>query len=821
MSMEGSSNASLRVVLLHGNLDIWVKEAKNLPNMDRFRRYKKNSTSDPYVTVSIADAEIGTTFVIDNDENPVWMQHFYVPVAHHATVVKFVLKDSDRFGSRSIGDVRIPTEELCSGNRIEGLFPILNTSGKPCKKGAVLSLAIQYTPVEMMKIYQMGVGNECEGVPGTYFPLRKGGRVTLYQDAHVEDGTLPRVDLDGGMQYIHGKCWEDMADAIRQAKNLIYITGWSVYHPVRLVRRNNDPTDGVLGDLLKERSQEGVRVLLLVWDDRTSSNFMGHRTCGLMETSDEEIRHFFKNSSVQVIISPRSGGKGHHSFVKKTEVGTIYTHHQKTLIVDAEAAQGRRKIIAFVGGLDMCKGRFDTPNHPLFRTLKTLHKDDFHNPNFATSVDDGPRQPWHDLHSKIDGPAAYDVLANFGQRWLKASEKRHRISIHRSSSEDALLEIDRIPNIMGLSEASSVSDNDPESWHVQVFRSLDSTSVKKFPKNSKEDSGENLQCGKNILVDMSIHTAYVKAIRSAQHFIYIENQYFLGSSFNWHSHNDVGANNLIPMEIALKIASKIRAREKFAAYIVIPMWPEGDPTNMFMQSILYWQYKTMQMMYQTIYKALVEAELDGQYEPQDYLNFFCLGTREASDETVSKYSSRNQPKKIAKPNAAQVQALKSRRFMIYVHSKGMVVDDEFVLIGSANINKRSLEGTRDTEIAMGGYQLHHSWAKKGSRPRGQIYGYRMSLWAEHLGFLEQGFEEPENMECVRRVRHLSELNWRQYAAEEVTVMTSHLLKYPVQVDRTGKVSSLPGCKTFPDVGGKIIGHVLWAGTKPRHLEVTL
>jgi len=62
----------------------------------------------------------------------------------------------------------------------------------------------------------------------------------------------------------------------------------------------------------------------------------------------------------------------------------------------------------------------------------------------------------------------------------------------------------------------------------------------------------------------------------------------------------------------------------------------------------------MQMMYQTIYKALVEAELDGQYEPQDYLNFFCLGTREASDETVSKYSSRNQPKKIAKPNAAQV-----------------------------------------------------------------------------------------------------------------------------------------------------------------------
>lgn len=47
-------------------------------------------------------------------------------------------------------------------------------------------------------------------------------------------------------------------------------------------------------------------------------------------------------------------------------------------------------------------------------------------------------------------------------------------------------------------------------------------------------------CGKNVLIDMSIHTAYVKAIRAAQHFIYIENQYFLGSSYNWSSHNDLG-----------------------------------------------------------------------------------------------------------------------------------------------------------------------------------------------------------------------------------------------------------------------------------------
>ena len=33
-----------------------------------------------------------------------------------------------------------------------------------------------------------------------------------------------------------------------------------------------------------------------------------------------------------------------------------------------------------------------------------------------------------------------------------------------------------------------------------------------------------------------------------------------------------------------------------------------------------------------------------------------------------------------------------------------IVDDEYILIGSANINQRSLSGERDSEIAMGGYQ---------------------------------------------------------------------------------------------------------------------
>ncbi|KAF6136720.1 hypothetical protein GIB67_018723 [Kingdonia uniflora] len=208
-------------------------------------------------------------------------------------------------------------------------------------------------------------------------------------------------------------------------------------------------------------------------------------------------------------------------------------------------------------------------------------------------------------------------------------------------------------------------------------------------------------------IDMSINTTYVKAIQSAQHFIYIENQYFLGSSYNWTQYKDLGANNLIPMEIALKIANKIIANERFAVYVVVPMWPEGVPTSITTQRILFWQNKTMQMMYGTIYKALEEVGLENTYVPKDYLNFFCLENRKAPDE--------------------------------------------------------------------------------------------------HTGFLEDIFTVPKSLEYVRRVRSLGESNWRQFAAEDVSEMRGHLLKYLVEVDPRGKVKPVPGCKSFPDVGGTIVG----------------
>ena len=70
----------------------------------------------------------------------------------------------------------------------------------------------------------------------------------------------------------------------------------------------------------------------------------------------------------------------------------------------------------------------------------------------------------------------------------------------------------------------------------------------------------------------------------------------------------------------------------------------------------------------------------------------------------------------------------SLRFPIYVHSKMMIVDDAYIIVGSANINQRSMAGTRDTEMAVGCWQP----AFPEQNPYGDVHMFRMALWAAHM-----------------------------------------------------------------------------------------
>lgn len=831
-------DASDPVVFLHGDLDLKIIEARCLPNMDlmaeRLRRCftvfvvckapctrgkKKNHrhhniiTSDPYVTVCLAGATVARTRVISNSQNPIWNERFKLALAHPTSQIEFHVKDNDLFGADLIGVGTVPAVKVLSGETISGWFPIIGSYGKPPKPDCGVHLEMRFIKCEEMPSYRYGMAaNPTEfGIRNCYFPVRHGGSVTLYQDAHIQESMVPEIELENGTVFKHESCWEDICHAILEAHHLVYIAGWSIFSQVKLVREPTRPLPNggnlSLGDLLKYKSEEGVRVLLLVWDDKTSHSKFFINTAGVMQTHDEETRKFFKHSSVSCVLSPRYASSK-LSIFKQQVVGTLFTHHQKCVIVDSQASGNNRKITAFVGGLDLCDGRYDTPEHRLFRDLDTVFQNDYHNPTFSAGTK-GPRQPWHDLHCKVEGPAAYDILTNFEQRWRKATKwSEFGLKFKRVSRwhDDSLIKLERISWILSPSPKIANDDpslwvskeEDPENWHTQVFRSIDSGSVKGFPKNVFEAESRNLVCAKNLVIDKSIQTAYVQAIRAAQHFIYIENQYFIGSSYGWPSYKDSGAQNLIPMELALKITSKIRAKERFAVYIVIPMWPEGDPTSASVQEILCWQAQTIQMMYGVVAQELKSMGIENSH-PQDYLNFYCLGNREEVPKSSGPSSSQcNHSETVS---ASQ----KFQRFMVYVHAKGMIVDDEYVILGSANINERSLAGSRDTEIAVGAYQPYYTWGERKRHPHGQIYGYRMSLWAEHMEKVDDLFKEPESLDCVKAVNNIAEENWKSYTSEAFTQLQGHLLKYPIEVDSNGKVSHLPGQETFPDVGGKILG----------------
>ena len=172
---------------------------------------------------------------------------------------------------------------------------------------------------------------------------------------------------------------------------------------------------------------------------------------------------------------------------------------------------------------------------------------------------------------------------------------------------------------------------------------------------------------------------YIQQIRKAEHFIYIENQYFMGSSYAWKRERETLTKHTVPREIVSKIIEKMEGGERFICYVTIPMFPEGDPTSMASQEILFWQRCTMEAMYWRIANAIKDNGLDTH--PTDYLMFFCLGKRETAEEVPENLE-------LADPETPAGRVRQSLRHPIYVHSKLCIVDDNYIIVGSANINQR-------------------------------------------------------------------------------------------------------------------------------------
>ena len=102
----------------------------------------------------------------------------------------------------------------------------------------------------------------------------------------------------------------------------------------------------------------------------------------------------------------------------------------------------------------------------------------------------------------------------------------------------------------------------------------------------------------------------------------------------------------------------------------MPLLPGFDSFNA-IQAVQYYNLRSIRLGEFSIYKELKKS---GIADPTEYITF---------------HGMRNWAVLMGK----LVQEI------IYVHSKLIIVDDKWVICGSANINDRSLLGKRDSEIA--------------------------------------------------------------------------------------------------------------------------
>jgi phospholipase D1/2 len=156
------------------------------------------------------------------------------------------------------------------------------------------------------------------------------------------------------------------------------LAGWSMFAEIALVRGTAGEWLGEsLQTLLTRRAEEGLSIHIMVWDDKTNNLDGIVSKAGMMHTHDEDTHKSFQNTKVKVFRCPRSPKAGAFHLLD----GFVFTHHQKAVVLDAadlDPSSNKRRLVAFVGGIDLCGGRYDTPTHSLFRTLNTVHSRDFH-----------------------------------------------------------------------------------------------------------------------------------------------------------------------------------------------------------------------------------------------------------------------------------------------------------------------------------------------------------------------------------------------------------------------------------------------------------
>lgn len=292
--------------------------------------------------------------------------------------------------------------------------------------------------------------------------------------------------------------------------------------------------------------------------------------------------------------------------------------------------------------------------------------------------------PWHDVTCAFTGAAVLDAVKHFIQRYNSLKSWWKFWDILQLSIEPT-------------SNFTFAQPSTYNNLNIQVLRSVDAWSA-----------GQPHEA--------SIYNAYLDLIKNAKHYIYIENQFFISSQPG----KLMAVKNQIQSALADRIYRAYQENEDFHVLIIMPLKPEfgpeewnsGDSNGL--TALSYWNYATIYSGENSLFSKLKERKMPAQ-AIKSYFSVYGLRTHDSLNGNHL---------------ATEI---------IYVHSKIIIIDDRVTIVGSANINDRSMLGERDSEIAVIVEDVDMIDGKMNDKPCqvGKFsHNLRCHLQKKHLGLLD-------------------------------------------------------------------------------------
>ena len=490
----------------------------------------------------------------------------------------------------------------------------------------------------------------------------------------------------------------NVSRAIEMASDVIYIHDWWLSPELYLRRPPAISQKWRLDRLLQRKAQQGVKIFVIMY-----------RNINTAIPIDSEYSKFSLLDLHPNIFVQRSPNQMRQNTF-------FWAHHEKLCAID--------HTIVFCGGIDLCFGRWDTAQHAVVDDndsgFDLSHKSkganhcqiwpgkDYSNPrvqdfyNLDKPYEDMyerakiPRMPWHDISMQIVGQPARDLTRHFVQRWNYILRQRKP----SRPTPFLLPPPDFVPDELHALGLDGTCE-------VQVLRSACAWSI-----------------GTPNKTEHSIMNAYVKMIETSEHFVYIENQFFISTC----EMEGTKIDNLIGDALVRRIIKAHREDTDWRAVVIIPLMPGfqntvDSPDGSSVRLIMQCQFRSICRGSTSIFGRLRAAGI----EPEDYIQFFSLRSW-----------GRIGPQK----------SLVTEQ--LYIHAKIMVVDDRVAIIGSANINERSMLGSRDSEVAVIVRDTEMLPSYMGGEPYevGRFpHTLRLRLMREHLGIdVDQLMEEEREAE---------------------------------------------------------------------------